>query len=324
MSTYNQNGSVNLDIPLTDPGITVSFDPASDETIYLISGATYGFLLTDPNGGANNNEAVALTDVSGPTNVVINFYDIGGGTTEIVATNGAAAGATSTNLVGNFGFSIQFNQPDPDTPVFATTSPGTAQVVCFTTGTLIETPSGDFPVEELSVGDLVTTANRGAQPVRMIVARCLGFPEDDAELKPIEFKPGSLGNGLPRRALCVSPQHRILLCNNAAQEAFGLGECLVPAKALTHLPGIRKKIGCRSVTYYHLVFDQHEIVFSEGAPTESMFLGPMACQSLPSECQRELSMIFPDHDIRSLQPARPLIGAGKAQRSVSRDGFREL
>ena len=61
VSTYNQDGNVNLDIALTDPGITSSVDAGSGETIYVISGATFGFLLTDPNGGANNNEAVALT-----------------------------------------------------------------------------------------------------------------------------------------------------------------------------------------------------------------------------------------------------------------------
>ncbi len=321
VSTYNQNGSVNLDIPLTDPGITTSFDAASGETIYVVSGATFGFLLTDPNGGGSNNEAVALTDVSGPTNVVVDFYDIGGGTTEIEATNGSAAGATSTNLAGNFGFSIQFNQPNPDTPVFATTSPGTAQVVCFVTGTLISTPVGECSVECLKVGDLVTTADHGPKPIKMIVDRELSFPEWNEDYKPIEIKPGSLGNGLPRRTLCVSPQHRILLANLATRQAFGTGEWLVPAKALTQLPGIRQKTGCRKVTYVHLIFDQHEIIFSEGAMTESLFPGPMAIQSLDSDCQNELLEIFPELQSEMPKAARPFVGAGRAKRLLRRDEF---
>ncbi len=210
---------------------------------------------------------------------------------------------TGTVEVGNGIFNIQ-----------------TSNVVCFAEGTLIRTQKGEIPVESLNTGDMVTTVDRGPKPIRMIVHRDLRFPGELPELKPIEFKPGSLGGGLPERVLCVSPQHRMLLTNPAADKAFGVGNCLVPAKALVHLRGIRQKIGCRQVRYFHLIFDQHEIVFSEGAMTESMFPGPMAVQSLDEDQQQELSEIFPALQCESneiaMKTARPCIGAGKAKKCL--------
>ncbi|MEM1005490.1 MAG: Hint domain-containing protein, partial [Pseudomonadota bacterium] len=38
--------------------------------------------------------------------------------------------------------------------------------VCFTSGTLIDTPNGSRLIETLTVGDVITTADRGAQPIR--------------------------------------------------------------------------------------------------------------------------------------------------------------
>ncbi|MEO0918657.1 MAG: Hint domain-containing protein, partial [Pseudomonadota bacterium] len=157
--------------------------------------------------------------------------------------------------------------------------------------------------------------------IRMIVDREISFPEWNEDLKPIEIKPGSLGGGLPLRTLCVSPQHRILLANLATRQAFGTGEWLVPAKALTRLPGIRQKTGCRRVTYFHLVFDQHEIIVSEGAMTESLYPGPMATSSLDRDCQKELREILPELSSEIPKAARPCVGAGRARRLLRKDEF---
>ena len=65
--------------------------------IFVISADDFPILLTDPNGGGSDNyEAYALTNTA--TSEVIDFYDIGGGTQNILALDGAAAGATSENL----------------------------------------------------------------------------------------------------------------------------------------------------------------------------------------------------------------------------------
>jgi hypothetical protein len=51
---------------------------------------------------------------------------------------------------------------------------------------------------------------------------------------------------------------------------------------------------CDLVTYVHLMFDRHEIVISEGVPSESLYPGPCAMDSLTAPARREIMKIFPE------------------------------
>jgi hypothetical protein len=48
------------------------------------------------------------------------------------------------------------------------------------------------------------------------------------------------------------------------------------------------------VTYIHLMFNAHQIVFANGAPSESFYPGPMALSALASPARRELCHLFPE------------------------------
>ncbi|WP_341365875.1 Hint domain-containing protein [Yoonia sp. BS5-3] len=306
VSTYNQNGNVFVELPLTDPGITSTVNPGTGETIYVINGATYGFVLTDPNGGNSNNEAVALTDVSGTSNVVIDFYDVGGGTTAITANNGAAAGVTSTNLAGDFGFSIQFNQPNPDTPIFAETSPG---IACFVAGTPITTSKGAIPIEDLSVGDLVLTMDNGFKPIRWIKSQTVSGMG--------RFAPYKITAGQFRACAdtYLSPAHRVLLKNWRAELFFGASEVLVPVNSLANHMGITRAPRAE-VIYVHMMFDQHEIVFSNGVASESFLPGDSGLDAMGAETQEEIFALFPElADDLGLYgaPARPILRGYEAR-----------
>ena len=52
---------------------------------------------------------------------------------------------------------------------------------------------------------------------------------------------------------------------------------------------------CKSeaVEYVHLLFSRHQIIFAEGAPTESLLLGPEALRMLPVVAQEEIEELFP-------------------------------
>lgn len=135
---------------------------------------------------------------------------------------------------------------------------------CFTPGTLIATPDGTCPVEDLSIGDLVVTMDSGPQPIRFITDDT--FPAVGHNT-PVLFEAGSIGNEEP---LKVSPQHRMLIDGWRAQLFYGESAVLVPAKHLVNGSSIRETPG-GEVRYLHVLFDSHQIVFGNGVPSESLY-----------------------------------------------------
>ena len=156
-----------------------------------------------------------------------------------------------------------------------------AQVVCFCAGTLIRTPEGSTPIENLSEGDLVETHDNGAQEIKWIGTRRINFDKPEAQdekLRPIRITAGALGSNLPARDLWVSRQHRMLISSKVSERMFGETAVLVPAIKLIELPGIFIDQDIETVEYFHLLFDRHEVIFAEGAPSESLFTGPEASE----------------------------------------------
>lgn len=167
-------------------------------------------------------------------------------------------------------------------------------LICFCADTMIATPDGDRPVQDLRPGDLVVTEN-GAKPLRWIGQRQLSAQElsQDPKLRPVLLQRGALGAGLPRRPMRVSRQHRFVSRSKTAQRMFGTSDVLVAAARLLALPGIRIDEQTEQVTYYHLMFDTHEIIFAEGAPTESFLATPQSLQALDPAARHELLALFP-------------------------------
>ncbi|KPA21438.1 Bifunctional hemolysin/adenylate cyclase precursor [Shimia sp. SK013] len=162
-------------------------------------------------------------------------------------------------------------------------------IPCFAGGTRIRTPSGDVPIENLNVGDLVQTLDNGMQPVLWVGRRHLTQADlaENPKLQPVRIRAGSLGN---ERDLIVSPQHGIVTTHS--------GESPALARAI-HLardggPGFRVARGIKSVTYYHLMFESHEIIIAENAPSESFYPGPMALNALAPAERAEVAALFPE------------------------------
>lgn len=168
-----------------------------------------------------------------------------------------------------------------------------ATVVCFCDGTLIDTPDGPRAVETLRQGDLVLTLDHGAQPIRWIGST--GLDRVDLTLapkrKPVLIRAGALGAGLPRRDLRVSRQHRILFRTNTAVDRFGTDELLIPAIKLVGRPGIEIVEDAADVRYWHILLDRHELLFSEGSLTESLYTGREAKKSLSAAAREELTAL---------------------------------
>jgi hypothetical protein len=48
------------------------------------------------------------------------------------------------------------------------------------------------------------------------------------------------------------------------------------------------------VTYVHVLFDRHEVVFAEGAQSESLYTGDEALKALGEAARAEIFRLFPD------------------------------
>jgi len=167
------------------------------------------------------------------------------------------------------------------------------EFVCFATGTLIATPNGEVPVENLRPDDLIFTLDHGTRPLIWRGSRTLSFPRSGDNQKPIEFKAGCLGPDLPNRTLVVSPQHNILCTTAGASLPDRAAQRLTTAKSLTSLKGVREMTGKREVTYHTLLFDRHEVIFANGLPVESLYPGPQALSVLGPIQKLEISAQLP-------------------------------
>ena len=134
-----------------------------------------------------------------------------------------------------------------------------------------------------------------------------------------ELRAGALGAGSPNRDLVVSPQHRVLVRSRIAHRLFKDGEILVAARHLIGLPGIEVTVPADGITYFHLLFDRHEIVMSDGAWSESLFTGPQALNSVSDAARREIFALFPDLAAGlAPQPARRLLKGREARQLADR------
>lgn len=192
--------------------------------------------------------------------------------------------------------------------------------ICFTRGTLIRTDRGEVAVEDLKQGDLVETRDNGLKPVFWIGSRVLGSAalEANPKLYPIRIRAGALGHNAPARDLIVSPQHRILIRSRVAERMFGEQEVLVAAKQLLQVDGIDYVTDFDEVEYFHFLFDQHEIVYSNGAETESLYTGPQALKTIAPEQLAEIMTLFPElvNMDYTPEPARILL-SGKLGRKLT-------
>ncbi|MDF3414694.1 type I secretion protein [Sulfitobacter sp. M57] len=177
---------------------------------------------------------------------------------------------------------------------------------CFAETTLIDTPKGGIPAGQLQAGDLVKTMDRGFQPLLGVLSQRIGAV---GPMAPVVFPPNVLGNS---EKVVVSPQHRMLLQDFRAEMLFGEAEVLVPAIYLAEMGIGYRQIG-GTIRYCHLVMAQHEIVFSNGCPSET-FLSADSLH-LPDTVRQEHNALFGPSDnlAREMHAARPCLRRFEAQ-----------
>lgn len=236
----------------------------------LDAGTTYNFLEQNFSGPYtyDDTEADNTFEVGDDINdnaIVTTFLG-----TLTVPLNG---GGTVVAIVGEFS-SVASNQrvlilPDGVPPAYVTlpdsidlaTLDTSDFVTCFAAGTGIATALGDRPVEELRIGDRITTADGRQVPVKWIGRQTIltRFRGDRARL--IRIRKGALAEGQPNADLTVTGDHGMVLDGyvvNASALVNGQSITRVPLSALPE-----------RFTVYHVETEAHGVILANGAATET-------------------------------------------------------
>jgi hypothetical protein len=207
-------------------------------------------------------------------------------------------------------------------PTGANSRPYADMTVCFVAGTRIATPDGDIAVEDLRAGQRVITHDGVVQPIKWIGSRTIDRTELDHndKLFPIVITKDALGHGVPAADLRISRQHRILVTSRIAQRMFKQPSVLVAAHVLAQLSGVYTDTDAPSVTYYHVLLDNHAVLLANGAPAESLYLGAQAAHALTAAQITEIRTILPQflQDGTTMPPAFPLPTGRRQKQLVSR------
>lgn len=191
--------------------------------------------------------------------------------------------------------------------------------VCFEAGVFIETAAGPVAAGDIREGDLIRTKDNGFQPVRWVGKKTLTALDrtTDKRMLPIRIRRDALAPNIPSQDLLVSPQHRVLVHSAIAQRMFGAAEVLVAAKQLCLLNGIDIAYDLTEVTYVHFLFDEHQIVYSNGACTESLHTGPEGMKAVGPAARAEIFALFPELENGHMsKPARHL-ASGRMGRKLA-------
>ncbi len=135
-------------------------------------------------------------------------------------------------------------------------------------GTPVETPNGPQRIERLRLGDLVVTSDGRPRPVRWIARRTVPAM---GSFRPIRLRRPYFG--LTRDILCA-PDHHVALSGAEAEYLFAEPAVLVAAERLLDgKSALREKPARATLTYYHILLDQHECLKHAGLWGESLFVG---------------------------------------------------
>jgi hypothetical protein len=254
--TLSGAGSITL-----KSGATLTIDnSASGGTVVFAPGANAELVLRDDKdfhetiSGLTVGTAGAKTDFIHTVAAGITISSVSGqGTTDGTVTLSDGAVLHLTDISSSNWFVATTAGPS-GTDIYL------SDIACYCRGTQILTDKGEVAVEDLAIGDAVATVSGQARPIKWIGRRSYGgrFIMGRKDILPICFKAGSLGEGLPRRDLFISPHH-----------AMYLEGVLIEARDLVNGVSIVQAEQVEEVEYFHIELDSHDVIIAEGAALES-------------------------------------------------------
>lgn len=268
------------------------------------TGETVGYIAISPGGDADNGTAVTYNNLTTANqNFDLNATFTQGITlAETQSMNETDAG--NVHLENNASESVAQLRFDEETGdgsgahVAETVGIVTFEnglIPCFTPGAMVTTLRGKVDVDHIAEGDMVLTRDHGFQPVRWVCKTQIGKERlmSDPTLSPICIRKDAIAPGLPSADLWVSPQHRMLVTGWKAELYAGQSEVFVPSRGLLNDHGVLQPRS-PGVTYIHLLFDEHEVIYANDTPTESLHAGQLDKAEISAEARAELLSIFPE------------------------------
>lgn len=288
----NGNDPVSLD------GWTLDDSRTGNTPVGIIPNVTLGAgeIAIFYNANITEAEFIALNNpAAGTVLIPVTHWqplnNSGGDTVNLFNDQGATIASTSYTDDASPGQSLNYTVTGTYEGA-GTPDPG---IVCFTGGSLVTCANGAKPIEDLVVGDLVQTLDHGLQPLRWIGQRHVSEEEQATTpvFRPVLIRKSAFGAGVPSHDTMVSQQHRILLSSTKLELLFDLPRALSPALALTNGSSI-VQVPPKAVTYYHLLFDRHEILLVDGLLSESFHPTNSAKEALSAATRAEIDELFPE------------------------------
>lgn len=167
----------------------------------------------------------------------------------------------------------------------------TKSMICFADYTFLRTTKGWKSVRAMCPGDFVVTKDNGPKEVLWIGHRDISATRQhmSPELRPIRLDKNAFAKGQPFGDTWVSPNHCLLIKGRPAQDLFNSDEVLVAARDLLNGRTVYRDTKIRSVTYFHILLEQHEVIFANGLETESCHPGQLDLQDLADD---QLSALY--------------------------------
>lgn len=289
-------------------GVADVSDNLYDSNLLIAADSVQGTIV------ANTDEVLVRPGDSRVVDVMANDLNLTGGAAFITHVNGVAV-SPGDSVTLTTGQTVTLNADGTLTIVgdavsedvaftyeIASTTGDTAvgfiivdTVPCFVAGSMIRAEDGPIPVERLRVGQRVWTRDEGLQPIRWIGRRQVPA---DGGMAPVRIEADTFGE---HGEIMVSPLHRILVRNGHAALMFGTDEVLAAARDLIDGRAVRQVEGGH-VEYVHLMFDRHQVIWSNGLMSESFLPGPQTANCFEAAVLDEIVAVFPNLD--------PLTGAG--------------
>ncbi len=288
-------------------GYTATMD---GKDVYVLDDSTPGFASSDESGNFYADDALALVDDEGEVIQFISWYGF-----TVTATDGPAAGMTSENIGSpNNDDSMQSN--DEGATYFSQSNQNSGTIpACYGAGTLIATPSGTKRVEDLRIGDEILSACGAPIAVKWLWSEVQIFKSERLSQMPVLIRKGAFGGQRPSRDLIVSGQHRIAVGVSGQLEDHFAKPGFAPAKALVGLAGITFLTEAESIEWFHIVCDEHSLIWANDILSETMLLAPWVIGHLGAKIRRHLVRDF-GGPVVAQSAALPCLPVGQIKRRL--------